>query len=139
MDAITSPRRLAWWHPAIDALAPVVIIGLVVAMLVQWFAVYFTIRPPADPPTPAQIAAYAVTAAVAVACTVIGLIAAIARRSVAGIIGYLALAALVATAILLFSVPQTDWVQLVRDLRSPDYPVNPDYCSRTDSENCPGG
>lgn len=139
MDTRTAPRRLSWWHPALDALAPVVVIGLVVAMLVQWFAVSFTIQPPADPPTPAQIAAYAATAAVAVVYTVAGFVASILRRTVAGVVGYLALAALVATVILLFSVPQTDWVQFIHDLRSPDNPVNPNYCSRTDSENCPGG
>jgi len=139
MDVRKAPRRLAWWHPVIDAIAPVVVISLVVAMLIQWFSVYFTIQPPADPPTPAQVTGYCITATIAIVYTLAGFIASLLRRSVAGIVGYLALGALVASAVLLFSVPQTDWVQLMHDLRTPDYPVNPNYCSRTDSENCPGG
>ena len=130
---------MSWWHPVIDVLALFTIVGLVVGLLGQWVAVYFTIGGPAAPPTASEVASYWVTAAITVALVLIGLVVSIMRRSIAGVIGYLALATLVAAAIVLFSVPQTDWAQFVYDLRNPSYPVNTNYCSRTDSENCPGG
>jgi len=139
MTAAAPARRIPWWHPVIDVLALFTIVGLVVGLLGQWFAVYFTIGGTATPPTVSAITSYWVTAAITIALTLIGLVVSIMRRSVAGIIGYLALAALVATAIVLFSVPQADWTQIVNDVRNPQYPVNTNYCSRTDSENCPGG
>ena len=139
MDVRKAPRRFGWWHPLVDALAPFVVVGLVIAMLVQWFSVYFTIQPPADPPDASQVSGYWVTATIAIVFSTVGLVASIAGRNTAGIVGYLALGALVATAILLFAVPQVDWTQFVHDVRNPEYPVNPNYCSRTDSENCPGG
>lgn len=130
---------MTWWSPVIDVLALFTILGLVVGMLVQWFSVYFTIGSTEVSATPSDISGYWITAGAAIALCLIGLVVSIVRRSTAGIIGYFALAALVATAILLFSVPMTDWAQVYYDWRNPQYPVNTNYCSRTDSENCPGG
>ena len=132
-------QRVAWWHPLFDVLALFAIVGLVIGMLWQWLAVYFTIGGPAGVPTASETTGYWATAVIAIALTVFGLVVSLVRRSVAGVIGYLALGALVAAAILLFAVPQTDWVQFAHDLRDREYPVNTNYCSRTDSENCPGG
>jgi hypothetical protein len=115
------------------------VLGLLAGLLVQWFSAYFSIGGVRADPDASEVSTYWLTAAIAVAVCVVGLAAGLMRRNRAAIIGYLALASLVVVVIVLFSVPQVDWAQLVYDLRNPDYPVNPNYCSRTDSENCPGG
>jgi len=133
------PQRMSWWNPVIDVLALVTVVGLLAGLLFQWFSAYFSIGGFREAPDASEVSTYWITAAIAIAVCVVGFVAAIMRRNRAAIIGFLALASLVAAVIVLFSVPQVDWTQLVYDIRNPDYPVNPNYCSRTDSENCPGG
>ena len=139
VSAPLPPQRMSWWNPLIDVLALFTVVGIVVGMLVQWFSAYFSIAPSPEEPDASEISTYWITAAIAAAICVIGIVAAIMRRNLAAIIGFIALSSLVVAAVVLFSVPQLDWAQVIYDLRNPDYPVNPNYCSRTDSENCPGG
>lgn len=132
-------QRITWWSPVIDVLALATVIGLLASLLFQWFSAYFSIGGFREDPDASEVSTYWITAAITIAVCVVGFVAAVMRRNRAAIIGYLALASLVAVVIVLFSVPQLDWAQLIYDIRNPDYPVNPNYCSRTDSENCPGG
>lgn len=52
------------------------------------------------------------------------------------VLGYIAAGTLVLPSVLLFSVPQIDTSSWMH--QTPPA-VSPNYCGRTDSENCPGG
>ena len=130
---------MPWWNPIIDPIALLTVLGLLAGLVFQWFSAYFSIGGFREDPDASEVSTYWVTAAITVAVCLVGLTAGLMRRNRAAIIGYFALGALVVTVIVLFSVPQADWAQIIYDIRNPVYQVNPNYCSRTDSENCPGG
>ena len=88
---------------------------------------------PNPPPSAGDIAEYWITAGVTFAILIFGFVIANAQSRPPAIVAYLLVSIAAVLIALVFSVPSIDWNP------DPVHHVNPNYCSRTDSENCPGG
>ena len=136
---MTDERKppLHWWGVGVDVLAGVVIFLLFQLLFARHFAAYpfqlFSTGQPTPPPDSSEIASYWIVASLLFALLVFGFCVAVSQLRTLAIVGYSITAILAVIIVLLFAVPTIDWNP------DPVYPVNPNYCSRTDSENCPGG
>ena len=122
-----------------DGITALVVVILLWFLLGQHFAAYpFTLfsygqSEPNPAPDSGEIAGYWIIASVILALMFFGFIVGASQDRMPALVMYPIFGALVLAIILLFAVPTIDWNP------DPVYPVNPNYCSRTDSENCPGG
>ena len=127
------PRSL-WAR--LDIAAAFVLPLLVVVLFWQWFDVYFTLGGPAPEPSGHEVARYRITGGLAATVWLAGLVIGIVRLRGRAILGYLAMGTLLIPVLLVFAVPSIDVDAVFR--QEPE-PLSSNYCSRTDSENCPGG
>ena len=88
---------------------------------------------PRIPPDSGEIAGYWILASVILALTLFGFFVAIWQLRPLAISGFAILGVLALGCVLVFAVPTIDWRP------DPVHHVNPNACTRTDSENCPGG
>ena len=136
---MTNDRKppLHWWGVGVDLLAGIVVFVLFQLLFAQHFAAYpfqlFSTGQPTPPPDSSDIASYWVVASLLLALLMFGFCVAMSQLRTPAMIAYPIVGVIAIICVLLFAVPTIDW--------SPDpvYPVSPNYCSRTDSENCPGG
>ena len=117
-----------------DAIAGIVVFLLLGHLVWLRFVASFHLGGvPNPPPTAGVIAEYWISAGVAFALILFGFVIANLHSRTGAIVAYLLVGIVAVLIALVFSVPSIDWNP------DPVYPVNPNYCSRTDSENCPGG
>jgi hypothetical protein len=120
-----------------DLLAGLVIFVLFQLLLARHFAAYpfqlFSTGQITPPPDSSEIASYWIVAALLLALLMFGFGVAMSQSRTPAMITYPIVGVIAVICVLLFAVPTIDWNP------DPVYPVNPNYCSRTDSENCPGG
>ena len=122
-----------------DGITALVVVILLWFLLGQHFAAYpFTLfsygqSEPNPAPDSGEIAGYWIIASVILALMFFGFIVGASQDRMPALVMYPIFGALVLAIVIVFAVPAFDWNP------DPVYPVNPNYCSRTDSENCPGG
>lgn len=120
---------LRWWGAAIDVLAGLVVLVLMLALF------FWGLPSPVSgpPPAPTVVAGFWITASALAALIVLGFCVAVSQRRWVAVIVYPIVGAVVVGTILWLALPMVDWGG------DPTPAVNPFACTLTDSENCPGG
>jgi hypothetical protein len=135
MDLDAKPP-LSWWGSGMDAFVYTVVAFLICRLVALRFFATFHIGPYPNPPPGADvIAQYWIAAGIAFGLVILGYVVATLHRRLGSMIVYPILGFVTLIVALVFAVPSIDW----SSHRDSPYPPNPNYCSRTDSENCPGG
>lgn len=132
---MTTERKppLRWWGVGVDFLAGIAVLWLIWSLIGVWAGAYLQWGQPVIEPSAEAITRYWTIAAVLLALLIFGFVVAALQRRTPAMVAYPIVGVIVLGTVLLFAVPRIDWHP------DPVYPVNPNYCSRTDSENCPGG
>jgi glycerol uptake facilitator-like aquaporin len=117
-----------------DLLAGVAVFFLVGYLMTQWGDLYLRLGTPDGEPTASDVARYWITAVVIFALLIFGWVVATRQARRAALVAYPIVFVVMLCTVVLFSIPRIDWSS-----NEPVYQMNPNYCSRTDSENCPGG
>ncbi len=126
---------MPWWGAGMDVLLGIPVLFLFIALPWQWAAVYLTpSRPSTAEPNTGAVVAYWIVAAVLLATLAFGFVVAVEQQRLAGIAAYAVLAAFAVVVIVVLAVPT-----ILASRPDPVHTVNPYSCTRTDSENCPGG